>query len=225
MSGRSEIQQRINGLSSLIGNTPVLEIEFRYRGDKRKIYAKAENLNMTGSIKDRMAFYIIQQSYKNGTLSPNDTIIEATSGNTGIAFCAIGRALGHPVAIFMPDWMSKERINLIKGLGAEIHLVSHDEGGFLGSIEKAEKLAAKIGTAFLPQQFSNIYNTEAHYVTTGPEIWWQLQFREIVPEAFVAGVGTGGTVMGVGKYLREKNPDIQVFPLEPSIHSAYSEAG
>jgi cysteine synthase A len=211
-----DIKSRIHGLSSLIGNTPLLALEFRYKGEDRVIYAKAEHLNMTGSIKDRMAFHIVQQGYLRGVLKQGDTIVEATSGNTGIAFAAIGRALGHPVIIFMPDWMSQERINLISGLGAEIRLVSREEGGFLGSIEKAEDLAEKSENAFLPRQFSNDDNIEAHYLTTGPEIWWQLGFRSLKPEAFIAGVGTGGTIMGAGRFLKEKNPNIKLHPLEPS---------
>ena len=208
--------QRIQGLKCLIGNTPLLEIDFTFRGKRRAIYAKAEHLNMTGSIKDRMAFHIIQQAYTSGHLRPNGRIIEATSGNTGIAFAAIGRALGHPVTIFMPNWMSSERINLIRSLGAQIVLVTKEEGGFLGSIDRAEALAADSDDAFLPRQFSNAYNSEAHYVTTGPEIWWQLRFRSIQPDAFVAGVGTGGTIMGTGAFLREKHPQIRLFPLEPA---------
>ncbi len=109
----AKVAQRINGLSSLIGNTPLLAIRFNYKGQERRIYAKAENLNMTGSIKDRMAFHILSKGYERGLLKSGDLIIEATSGNTGVAIAAIGRALGHPVTIFMPDWMSEERINLI----------------------------------------------------------------------------------------------------------------
>lgn len=210
-----ENSKRIGGISCLIGNTPLLEINFSYKNQKRILYAKAENLNMTGSIKDRMAFHIIKTGYENGTLKPGDRIIEATSGNTGIAFCAIGRALGHPVTIFMPDWMSEERKNLIRSMGADIVLVSKEQGGFLGSISMAEKLAAENPDSFLPRQFSNQANVDAHYLTTGREIWWQLQFRGLVPDAFVAGVGTGGTVMGTGKFLKEKNPDIKIHPLEP----------
>jgi cysteine synthase A len=207
---------KIRGLKSLIGNTPLLEIKYNYNGESRIIYVKAEHLNMTGSIKDRMAFHIIQKGYERELLKSGYSIIEATSGNTGISFSAIGRALGHPVVIFMPDWMSKERINLIKGLGAEIKLVSKKEGGFIGSIKKAEKLASSNKNTFLPRQFSNEDNIEAHYSTTGPEIWWQLFYRSIIPDAFVAGVGTGGTIMGVGKFLREKNHDIKLYPLEPA---------
>jgi cysteine synthase A len=200
----------------MIGNTPLLAIDFLYQGEKRVLYAKAENLNMTGSIKDRMAFHILDQSYERGDLKPNDLIAEATSGNTGIAFSAIGRAIGHPVVIFMPDWLSAERINLIKSLGAKIVLVSKEEGGFLGSIERAEELAETEKNVFLPRQFSNQDNIEAHYRTTGPEIWWQLRFHSLNPDAFVAGVGTGGTIMGVGRYLKVKNPDVKLYPLEPA---------
>ena len=206
---------RIRGLSSLIGNTPLLAVRFSYKQKERLIYAKAENLNMTGSIKDRMAFHILMQGYASGALKPGDRVIEATSGNTGIAFSAIGRALGHPVTIFMPDWMSAERINLIKSLGADIRLVSREAGGFLASIRLAEEMAAASEDTFLPRQFSNQDNSDAHNLTTGPEIWWQLKFRSLQPDAFVAGVGTGGTIMGTGRFLKERYPAIQVHPLEP----------
>ena len=212
----NDSQRRIRELSSLIGNTPLLAIRFTFRGEERTLYAKAENLNMTGSIKDRMAFHIMKQGYARGVLKPGALVIEATSGNTGIAFSAIGRALGHPVTIFMPNWMSEERINLIQSLGAEIVLVSKEEGGFLGSIQRAEELAKATESAFLPRQFSNEDNTEAHYETTGPEIWWQIRFRSLLPEAFVAGVGTGGTIMGTGRFLKEKHPPVKIQPLEPA---------
>jgi cysteine synthase A len=203
------------GLNSMIGNTPLLRVDFKYKGQERKIYAKAENFNLTGSIKDRMAKHILFKAYERGALKPGQTIIEATSGNTGIAFAAIGRALGHKVAIFMPDWMSQERKDLIRSFGADIYLVSKEEGGFLGSIAKAEALALEID-GFLPQQFSNNDNSEAHYNTTAPELWHQLLLKGIKIDAFVAGVGTGGTIMGVAKYLKEKDPNIVVRPMEPS---------
>lgn len=203
------------GLSGLIGNTPLLEIEFLYKGKKRRIFAKAENLNMTGSIKDRMAYHIIKSAYDRGDLKPDMHIYEATSGNTGISIAAIGRSLGHPVTIFMPDWMSEERKNIILSLGANIRLVSKEEGGFLGSIEMANKAAEDSG-GFLPRQFSNGDNVQAHYTTTAEEIWWQLKFRNITPNAFVAGVGTGGTIMGIGKFLKERSEEIMIHPLEPS---------
>lgn len=210
------MQRRIDGLASLIGNTPLLKIDYQYRGEDRTIYAKAENFNMTGSIKDRMAFHVIQKAYASGNLKAGDRIAEATSGNTGIAFSAIGRALGHPVTIFMPNWMSSERIKLIQSLGAEIILISKEEGGFLGSIDRAEHMAKTTEGVFLPRQFSNEDNVEAHYRTTGAEIWRQLQYHSAVPDAFVAGVGTGGTVMGVGRALKEKHPTVKIHPLEPS---------
>jgi cysteine synthase A len=211
-----QIEQRITSLRCLVGNTPLLEVNFTYKGKNRKLYAKAENLNMTGSIKDRMALHILQQGYESGNLKPGDHLYEATSGNTGIAVAAIGRALGHPVTIFMPDWMSSERINLIKSLGAAIRLVSKEEGGFLGSIDMAETSAKNNDNSFLPRQFSNANNVQAHFQTTGPEIWWQLRFHELEADAFVAGVGTGGTVMGTGRFLRAKQPGIKLHPLEPS---------
>ncbi len=210
------MESRTQRLAGLVGNTPLLEIRLRFEGEERVLYAKAEHLNMTGSIKDRMALHIIRRAYLNGDLAPGDRIIEVTSGNTGIAFSALGRALGHPVTIFMPDWMSAERINLMKALGAEIVLVSKGEGGFLGSIDRAEQMAAEEPHSFLPQQFSNESNCEAHYLTTGPEIWWQLGFRGRRPDAFIAGVGTGGTIMGVGRFLREQHPDVKLHPLEPA---------
>ena len=210
------INNRLDGLASLIGNTPLLEISYRHEGQPGVVYAKAEHLNMTGSIKDRMACHILSRAYESGELKPGDTIVEATSGNTGIAFSAIGRALGHPVVIFIPNWMSAERINLIKSLGAETRLVSREDGGFLGSIEQAERYASSLPNTFLPRQFSNRHNTDAHYNTTGKEIWWQMAYRNIMPDAFVAGVGTGGTIMGAGAYLKDQNSKIKLHPLEPS---------
>ena len=206
---------RFRELARLVGNTPLLAIEFTFRGGRRRIFAKAENFNFTGSIKDRMALHILRKATESGHLRPGAPLAEATSGNTGIAFAALGRALGHPVTIFMPDWMSQERKDLIRSFGAEIRLVSAAEGGFLGSIRLSEAWAARTPDAFLPCQFTNEANVEAHYQSTGPEIWAQLQARGLRPDAFVAGVGTGGTVMGVGKYLKEQDPGVKVHPMEP----------
>ena len=206
----------IQGLSTLVGNTPLLAVDCRFRGTRRTIYAKAENLNLTGSVKDRMALHILRKAWTDGRLAPGATIIEATSGNTGISVAAIGRALGHPVTIFIPDWMSAERIGLIRSLGATVRLVSRAEGGFVGSIRLSEELATRTPGAFLPRQFANTDNSEAHARTTGPEIWWQLQSLNLTPDAFVAGVGTGGTVMGVGHFLREMGSSAKVHPLEPA---------
>src|SRR5512132_1933170 len=152
---------RFKELRHLIGNTPLLAIHFTFRGQRRVIYAKAEHLNMTGSIKDRMAFHILKKAYAEGRIQPGDTLVEATSGNTGISFAAIGRALGHPVSIFMPDWMSQERVALIRSLGAKIIPVSREQGGFLGSIRLTEEMAAREAHVFLPCQFSNLANVEA----------------------------------------------------------------
>ena len=146
---------RFSELKHMIGNTPPLEIRLRFRGEPRTVYAKAEHLNMTGSIKDRTAFHILRTAYREGRVRPGDLIAEATSGNTGISFAAIGRALGHGVRVFMPDWMSRERVALIESLGAEVVPVSRDEGGFLGSIRLAEELAPRDPRVFLPRQFSN----------------------------------------------------------------------
>jgi cysteine synthase A len=207
---------RLKSLRNLVGNTPLLAINFTYKGRNRTIYAKSENINMTGSIKDRMALYIMQRAYATGSIKPGDTIVEATSGNTGISFSAIGRALGHPVTIFMPDWMSRERVDLILSLGAKVTPVTKEQGGFLGSIQMTEELAKENENVFLPCQFSNSANVSAHFETTGPEIWWQLSFKSIKPDAFIAGVGTGGTIMGVGKYLKKMNPAVKIFPMEPA---------
>lgn len=207
---------RLRSLHRLIGNTPLLAVDVRYRGEPRVIYAKHESLNLTGSIKDRMALYILERAYRDGTIGPGDRIAEATSGNTGISFSAVGRAIGHPVTIYMPDWMSSERMALIASFGASIVPVSKAEGGFLGSIRLSEELAASTPHVFLPCQFSNPANVQAHYETTGPEIWAQLAQLGVEPDAFVAGVGTGGTVMGVGRYLRARKPSIRIHPLEPA---------
>ena len=215
-NGPDEIQRRFKALGNLVGNTPLLAIDFRFRGEPRVLYAKAENLNMTGSIKDRMALHILRRAYEDGHLSPGRRIVESTSGNTGISFAAIGRAMGHPVSIFMPDWMSRERIDLIRSLGASINLVSQEDGGFLGSIALADDMALREPEVFLPKQFSNQHNCEAHAETTGPEIWWQLRFQDLRPDAFVAGVGTGGTIMGAGSFLRAQYPEICIHPLEPA---------
>src|SRR4030095_8000232 len=211
----ARIQKKLMHLWSMVGNTPMLELRYTYQGQLRKIYVKCEHYNLTGSIKDRMALYILQRAYELGTIKPGDTIVEATSGNTGIALSAIGKALGHKVKIIMPDWLSSERINIINSLGAEVFLVSKQQGGFLGSLELCEKIASEQPNIFLPKQFENCFNAEAHERTTGKEIWMQLQSLELTPDAFVAGIGTGGTVMGIGHYLKKRNPAVCIHPLEP----------
>lgn len=203
-------------IENLIGNTPLLAIHFHLDGKRRTIFAKAEHLNLTGSIKDRMALHILVSAYRDGAIRKGDIIAEATSGNTGISLAAIGHAFGNPVHVFMPEWMSQERISLMKSYGAEVTLVSHAQGGFIGSIEMADELKYRHGRVFLPHQFSNLCNPEAHYTTTGPEVWEQLTSAGFEPDAFVAGVGTGGTIMGMAAFLREKNPGIKLYPLQPA---------
>jgi len=210
------VANKLIALARLIGGTPLLEIHCRYRGRERRIYAKHEAYNFTGSIKDRMALYILQRAYASGEIVAGDVIAEATSGNTGISFAAIGRALGHPVRIYMPDWMSRERVLVIQSLGAAVIPVSAELGGFLGSIRMADDFAREAGHVFRPQQFDNTANVQAHYETTGPEITAQLATLDLRPTAFVAGVGTGGTVMGVAQHLRERFGDVPAHPLEPA---------
>ena len=207
---------KLLALKRLIGGTPLLEIHCRYRGREHRIYAKHEAYNFTGSIKDRMALYILERAYATGEIGPGDVIAEATSGNTGISFAAIGRALGHPVRIYMPDWMSRERVLVIQSLGAAVIPVSAELGGFLGSIRMVDDFAREGGRVFRPQQFENSANVQAHYETTGPEITAQLATLRRQPTAFVAGVGTGGTVMGLARHLRETFGDVAAHPLEPA---------
>lgn len=210
------VRERLCALTGLVGSTPLVEIETRFRGATYRICAKLEYRGMTGSIKDRMALHILREAYRTGRIEPGDTIAEATSGNTGISFAALGSALGHPVRIFMPDWMSAERVRLIESHGAQVIPVSAEEGGFLGSIRLADALAEQEDRVFLPHQFDNSVNALAHEETTAPEILTQLRRLHIAPQAFVAGVGTGGTVMGVGRYLRAAVPAITIHPLEPA---------
>ena len=208
------IKQKFEGVAALVGNTPLLEIDYRYKDKRRRIFAKAEYFNVTGSIKDRVAYHILKRAYERDEIGPDDIIAEATSGNTGISFSAIGSYLGHQVVIYMPDWMSKERINLMKSYGAQVRLVSKEEGGFLGSIAMTEELYKK-GGVFLPRQFSNEGNAEAHYLMTGEEIVRQLAEIGLKADGVVAGVGTGGTVMGIGRRLKKENPACRIYPLEP----------
>lgn len=209
------VSSKLTDLWHLVGNTPMLALDYTYQGRAGRIYVKCEHYNLTGSVKDRMALYILTQAYQRGLIAPDDVIVEATSGNTGIAFASLGRALGHQVKIIMPNWLSRERMDIISSLGAETILVSKADGGFLGSIALSEQMAEK-GGVFLPKQFENCYNAEAHERTTGVEIHQQLAAIGLQPDAFVAGVGTGGTVMGVGSYLRSQYPLVKIHPLEPA---------
>lgn len=198
----------------LIGNTPMIKIDYEYDGKQSSIYTKLEYYNYTGSIKDRIALYIIENERRNGNLNDGQPIVEVTSGNTGISFSAIGALYGHDVHIFMPDWVSLERRKLIEMYGAHVHLISREEGGFKGALKLAEEFSKEIN-AYRPLQFDNELNVEAQYKTTGNEI------VNSVPEinAFVSGIGTGGTLMGIGKRLKDNNPDSKIFALEPSTLS------
>jgi len=206
----------VESLAALVGQTPLLEIRYRLNGQPRRLYAKYEIMNMTGSVKDRMALHILRRARERGELQAGDVICEATSGNTGISFAAIGRALGHRVRIYMPDWMSQERVHLMHSLGAEVVPVSKAQGGFVGSIALTREYAAETPRVYLPRQFDNPDNVEAHELMTGPEIEAQLGRFGAKADAFVAGVGTGGTVMGVGRYLRRGGRRVRVHPLEPA---------
>lgn len=201
-------------VEKLVGNTPMIKIDYEYEGKQGSIYAKLEYYNYSGSIKDRIALYIIQKERENGNLSDGQAIVEVTSGNTGIAFSAIGALYDHDVHIFMPDWVSLERRKLIEMYGAHVHLISKEEGGFKRGLELAEEFSEKTG-AYRPLQFDNPLNVEAQYTTTGQEI------LDAVPDinAFVSGIGTGGTLMGIGKRLKDNNPNSKIFALEPSTLS------
>jgi len=194
-----------------IGNTPLIKIKYGYKGKTNYIFAKLESFNLTGSIKDRTAYYIITKAKQRGVLKNNMPIIEVTSGNTGISLAALGRYFKHPVYIFMPDWVSKERIELIKGYGATVQTFSQQQGGFKRCITEARNLSRKIN-GFLANQFSNMDNVLAQYETTGNEIINQM------PEevgGFVSGVGTGGTLMGIGKKIKKRYPNAIITAIEP----------
>lgn len=214
-------QSKLASLTNLVGNTPLVKINMTYKGKATSIYAKLEYFNFSGSIKDRMALNIITSAYKSGNLKEGDTIIEATSGNTGIAFSAQGSYLGHKVKIFMPSWMSNERKYLISSFGAEIVLVDKtlpdgQAGGFIGSVRLAKEYANNNKNCFLPLQFDNPDNSLAHCNTTATELVAQMKKFNVSPDAFVAGVGTGGTIMGVRNYLKKIDSSISCYPMEPA---------
>lgn len=197
--------------NGIIGNTPMIKINYKYNCEIHEIYTKLEYYNVTGSIKDRVAYYIINNAKKRGELKDRMPIIEATSGNTGIALSALASYYKHPIYIFMPDWASKERVNLMKSYGANVILISKEQGGFIRCVNEAKKLAEKLN-GFLANQFANPDNILANYETTGKEMLEQVPY-EI--GGFVSGVGTGGTLMGIGKRLKEKYNDVKVTAIEP----------
>jgi len=210
-------ETRFRSLRRLIGNTPLIAVRCRYRELTTTVYCKFEIRNFTGSIKDRMALRILEDAYASGEVHSGDLIAEATSGNTGISFAAVGRALGHDVRIYMPDWMSRERVQVIQSLGATVIPVSIEQGGFRGSIREAEAYAVKNDSVFLPRQFESQANVAAHHCGTGPEILAQLRGIDLEPTAFVAGVGTGGTVAGVGSCMKQElDSKFPAHPVEPA---------
>jgi len=224
MALSKKVMQKFDDFSAMIFDTPMIEIALDYKGEDRKIYVKTEYYSYTGSIKDRIAFHILKNAYEKGLIKEGDAIAEATSGNTGISFAAIGSYLGNPVTIFMPDWMSQERIDLIHSFGAEIRSVTKEEGGFPGAISLVEEMGKKEGV-FLPRQFSNQENVDAHYSSTGKEILRQMSKFGKKPDGIVAGIGTGGTLMGVKKALQEMFPDCKAFPLDPANASPLVSGG
>ncbi|MBR3544390.1 MAG: cysteine synthase A [Treponema sp.] len=205
----------------LIGGTPLLELGHieKELGLEAKILAKLELFNVTGSVKDRIAKSMLDEAEKSGKIKPGATIIEPTSGNTGIGLAAVGTARGYKVIIVMPEIMSVERQQLIKAYGAEIVLTEGSKG-MKGAIDKANELAASTPNSFVPGQFDNPSNPQAHYDTTGPEIF---EATDGAVDIFVAGVGTGGTLTGTGKYLKEKKPGVKIVAVEPATSPVLSQ--
>ena len=203
-----------NSFLDLVGNTPLVRINNLIKKDELKadVLAKLEYFNPAGSVKDRIAKEMIQDALEKGLINENTTLIEPTSGNTGIGLSAVATALNLKIIITMPETMSVERRNLMKAYGAELVLTPGSEG-MKGAIAKAKELASQIENSFIPGQFENPANPTAHYKTTGPEIYEQTEGKI---DIFVAGVGTGGTISGIGKYLKEKNPEVKVVAVEPA---------
>lgn len=201
----------------MIGNTPMIRLKYRYHGQEKNIYIKLEYYNLTGSIKDRVAYYILKHAKKRGELKSGMPVVEATSGNTGISLAALCAYYQHPCYIFMPDWVSIERKRIMELFGANVMLFSKEDGGFSKCIEEAQKFANE-HNGFLANQFSNLDNVLAHYETTGKEI-----VDAIHPiNGFVSGIGTGGTLMGIAQCILEKNKGATICALEPDTMALLS---
>jgi cysteine synthase A len=202
----------MKSLIELIGNTPIVELKSLHKGNHAHIFAKLEYFNPAGSVKDRVAAALIADAENRGLLTKGGTIVEPTSGNTGIGLAMVSAVKGYRLVLTMPESMSMERRQLLAALGAEIVLTPAAEG-MNGAVAEAEKIRAKTKNAISLGQFSNIANPNAHYVTTGPEIWNQMDGKV---DVFVAGVGTGGTISGVGLYLKERNKSVKIVAVQPS---------
>lgn len=207
--------EKLQKLSLFVGNTPVVKLRCEIDGKIVYILAKYEAWSFSGSIKDRMALQIMKSAYDLDLVQPGDTIVEATSGNTGIAFAAMGAFLGHPVQIYMPSWLSSERKRLLKFYGAKLYEISAKKGGFLKCIELAEKKSKKKGY-FGPKQFENSWNVLAHTNATAPELEKTLKYHNLGSlDSFITGMGTGGTIMGFHHYFSQKNSGFRAYPILP----------